>query len=119
MAQFLTPKDQVLMMKRVLLCGNSLFVSGVQASLEIADDLDLQQIEPKAARIREWVQSWKPEVLILEIGSLKDKIMLALLQENPQMRLISLDLEDNRLLVLSGSASSHPTTEELLQMIEK
>lgn len=104
-------------MKRVLLCGNSLFVSGLHASLEVAPDLQLHQIEPQADCIQEWVQAWKPEVLILETGSLKDTFSLALLEENPQMRLISLDLEDNRLLVLSGSASDQPTTEELLQMI--
>lgn len=112
-------KDQVQQMKRVLLCGNSLFVSGLQASLGAASGLDLQQIEPQADHIRERVKAWKPEVLILETGLLKDKFSLTLLQENPEMRLISLDIEDNRLLVLSGSAADQPTTEELLQLIEK
>lgn len=104
-------------MKRVLLCGNSLFVSGLQASLEAAPGLELQQIEPQADRIRERVKAWKPEVLILETGLLKDKVSLSILEDYPQVRLISLDLDDNRLLVLSGSASEQPTTEKLLQVI--
>ncbi len=104
-------------MKRVLLCGNSLFVSGLQASLEFAPELELQLIEPQADRIRERVKAWKPEVLILETGLLKDKVSLSILEDYPQMRLISLDLDDNRLLVLSGSTSEQPTTEELLQVI--
>lgn len=104
-------------MKRVLLCGNSLFASGLQASLEDAPGLDLQLIEPQADRICERVKTWKPEVLILEAGLLKDKFSLSLLQDYPEMRLISLDLDENRLLVLSGAASEQPTTEELLQVI--
>ncbi len=105
-------------MKRVLLCGNSLFISGLQASLEIALGLGLQWIEPQPDRIRERIKAWKPEVLILETGLLKDKFSLSLLQDFPQLKLIGLDIEENQLLVISGSASKQPTTEELLHMIE-
>ncbi|MBN2048545.1 MAG: hypothetical protein JW750_11940 [Anaerolineaceae bacterium] len=104
-------------MKRVLLCGNSLFVSGLQASLEIASELELQMIEPQMDRIYERVKTWKPEVLILETGLLKETFSLSLLNDYPEIRLISLDLDDNRLLVLSGSTSEQPTTEGLLQVI--
>jgi hypothetical protein len=104
-------------MKRVLLCGNSLFVDGLHASLEVDPGLELQQIEPKADRILERVKAWEPDVLILETGLLKDTLFLSILQDFPQVRLISLDLDDNRLLVLSGSASDQPTIEKLLQVI--
>lgn len=105
------------MMKRVLLCGNSLFVSGLQASLEIDAGLEIQQIEPLEECIHERVKLWKPDVLILEKVLLREKVSLSILNDFPQVRIISLDLDENRLLVLSGLASEHPSMEELLQVI--
>ena len=105
------------MMKRVLLCGNSLFVSGLQASLGFNPGLEIQQIEPQENLIQEQVKVWKPDVLILEKVLLKEKVSLSILNDFPQVRIISVDLDENRLLVLSGLASEQPSTEELLQMI--
>lgn len=105
------------MTKRVLLCGNSLFVSGLQASLGIHHELEIQQIEPKGECIHERVKLWKPDVLIVEKVLLREKISLSILNDFPQVRIISLDLDENRLLVLSSSTSEHPSTEDLLQVI--
>jgi hypothetical protein len=105
------------MMKRVLLCGNSLFVSGLQASLGFVSGLEIQQIEPQEDLIHEQVKVWKPDVLILETVLLKEKVSLSILNDFPQVRIISVDLDENRLLVLSGLASEHPSMEELLQVI--
>lgn len=104
-------------MKRVLLCGISLFVSGLQASLGVDPGLDIQQIEPQVDLIREQVKVWKPDVLILETVLLKDKVSLSILNDFPQVRIISIDLDVNRLLVLSGSTSEYPSIEDLLQVI--
>ncbi|MBE0687498.1 MAG: hypothetical protein IH585_16025 [Anaerolineaceae bacterium] len=104
-------------MKRVLLCGNSLFVSGLQASLGIDTGLEIQQIEPQEACIHERVKLWKPDVLIVEKALLREKVSLSILNDFPQVRIISVDIDENRLLVLTGLASEKPSTEELLQMI--
>jgi hypothetical protein len=104
-------------MKRVLLCGNSLFVSGLQASLEVARGLNLQQIGPKLDLIYERVKLWRPDVLIIETVLLKDKVSLSILNDFPKVRIISVDLDENRLLVLSGLATERPSIEELLQVI--
>ena len=105
------------MMKRVLLCGNSLFVSGLQVSLGIAPGLEIRQIEPEVEYIHEYVKLWKPDVLIIEKILLREKVSLSILNDFPQVRIISIDLDENRLLVLSGLASDKPSTEDLLQMI--
>ncbi len=107
-----------MLMKRILLCGSSLLISGLQASLKNEAGLDLQRIESRPECIRERIEAWQPEVLILETGLLKNGFSLALLQEFPQLKLIGLDIEDNRLLVFSGSTAEKPTTEELLQLIK-
>ena len=104
-------------MKRVLLCGNSIFVSGLQASLEVQPGLEILQVEPQVDIIHEQVKLWNPDVLILETMLLKEKISLSILNDFPQLRIISVDLDKNKLLVLSGSSSEKPSTEDLLHMI--
>ncbi len=104
-------------MKRVLLCGTSLLIAGLQASLGNAPGLDLQRIESQPERIRARIEAWQPDVLVLEAQVLKDGFPLALLHDFPHLKLIGLDIEDNRLLLLSGSTAEKPTTEELLNVI--
>ncbi len=105
-------------MRRVLLCGNSLFISGLQASLQAAPELDVKLVDAQPDQIHERIAAWDPEVLILESGLLKSAFSLSLLQDFPRLRLIGLDTEQNRLLVFSGSAFHEPTPQELLQVIE-
>ncbi len=104
-------------MKRVLLCGNSIFVSGLQASLGIDPGLELLRIEPLEDLIHEQLNIWDPDVLILESALLKEKISLSTLNDFPKVRIISLDLEDNKLILLSGTLSLEPSMEELLHLI--
>jgi hypothetical protein len=104
--------------RRVLLCGHSLFLSGVQACLESTPGLDLQQVDPQPDHIRGCVLAWGPDVLILETGQLQNTFFISLLHDFPQMKLIGLDTEDNHLLVFSGSASSMTTSKDLLGWID-
>ncbi len=104
-------------MRRVLLCGRSLCISGLQASLRAVPGLDLQAVDAQLEPIRERVVAWQPEVLILEAGLLRSVFSLSLLQDFPRLKLIGVELEGNRLLVFSGSSSQEPTPEELLQVI--
>ena len=105
-------------MRRVLLCGKSLFISGLQASLEAFPEFELQSVDAQPERIRECVTAWQPQVLILEAGLLKSAFSLSLLENYPLLKLIGLEIEDNRLLIFSGSSSQEPTPEQLLQVIK-
>lgn len=104
--------------RRVLLCGRSLFISSLQACLESEPGLVLQRVDPQPNHIQERIYAWKPEVLILETGLLQSAFSIALLHDFPHMKLIGLDIEDNRMLVFTGQGSREPTSRELLQVIE-
>lgn len=104
-------------MRRVLLCGNSLLISGLQASLQAVPELELQWVDAQPEHIRERIAAWQPQVLILEAELLKSAFSLSLLQDFPWLKLIGLEIEDNRLLVFSGSSALEPTPEDLLQVI--
>lgn len=104
--------------QRVLLCGSSLLISGLLASLEAVPDLDLQWVDAQTEHVLKKISTWKPEVVILEKGLLKSAFPL-LLQDFPALKIIGLDIEDNRLVVFTGSASYEPTPEELLRVIQE
>jgi len=105
-------------MRRVLLCGKSLLISGLQASLGMMPNLDVQLVDNLPDHIRERITAWNPEVLILEADQIKKTFSLLSLQEFPQMKIIGLGIEDNSLLVFSGSTCYEPPPEQLLQVIE-
>ena len=106
-------------MRRILLCGNSLLISGLQASLVAAPDLDLQIVDTQPEHIRVRIRAWQPDVLILESRLFQSALAMALLHEFPSLKLIGLDIEDNRLQVFSGQSSQEPSPEKLLQLIEE
>ncbi len=96
-----------------------MFISGLQATLASMPELDLQIVDASPESIREQVITRAPDVLILEGEFLKGDLSLSLLQEFSELKLIGLDLEDNRLLVFSRSTAYEPTTEQFLQMIDR
>jgi hypothetical protein len=105
-------------MRRILLCGKSLLISGLQASLAASPGLDMQNVDARSENIRKRIREWQPEVLILENGLFQSAYSLKLLNDYPQLKLIVLDIEENRLLVFSGQTSQEPTPEKMLQVIE-
>lgn len=111
--------EGISIMPRVLLCGKSLLISGLQSILERAPGLELHLEGSHPERIREHVQFWKPDVLMLETEMLINPMFLSLLQDYPQMKLIGVDIEANRLQVFSGTTSYEPTPEQLLQVIQR
>jgi hypothetical protein len=76
-------------------------------------------VDPQPDPIRERVLAWRPDVLILESRLLNSTLAISLLQDFPQVKLIGLEIEDNRLLVFSGQAAREPTTRDLLKVIEE
>lgn len=99
------------------MCGNSLLISGLQASLQAAPELELQVVDAQPEEIRTCINTWQPQVLLLEAGLLRSAFSLSLLQDFPWLKLIGIEIEDNRLLVFSGTSSLEPTAEDLLQAI--
>ncbi len=99
------------------MCGQSLCISGVQASLSAVPGLELRLVDTQPENIRASIAAWGPDVLILEAELLKSVLPLALLPDFPELKLIGIEIETNQLLVISGSSAYKPTPEQLLQVI--
>lgn len=111
--------DRVTTNRRVLLCGKSLFISGLQAILGAEPGIDLHVIDSHPDRVKRQISLFEPDVLIFEIEELKSVLPLSLLKDFPNLKLIGLDIEDNSLVVFSGQAARSPTTSDLIQVIER
>ncbi len=105
--------------QRVLLCGHSLFIAGLQASLEVMPGVELQRVEAQTDRLQERLSVWKPDVLVLELDALQNYLPLSMLKDYPRLILVGLDTESDRLLVLTGQSARPLTIGELLQVIQQ
>ncbi len=103
--------------KRVLLCGHSLFIAGLQSSLEAMPGIELHRVEAQTDRLQEQLSGWQPEVLILELDALQNYLPLAMLKDYPHLILVGLDTESDRLLVLTGQSARPLTIDELLNVV--
>ncbi len=104
--------------QKVLLCGHSLFISGLQACLEAIPGVQLQRVEAETAPLQERLIGWKPDVLILGLEDLQHNLSLVATNGSPQLITVGLDNESDRLLVLTGQVARAMTINELLHVIQ-
>lgn len=105
--------------QRVLVCGHTLFIAGLVASLKVLPGLDVQHVEGHTDRLQEKLSAWQPEVLVLELDALQHYLPLSMLKDYPRLILVGLDAESDRLLVLTGQSARPLTIDELLQVIQE
>jgi len=104
---------------RVILYGSSLFLSGIERSLRAEPGLEIVQIQldaPDECLFRELMDA---NLLAFDIHEASPELMLALFKETPQLALLALDPESDRLMVLSNHKSGARTIGDLIQVIRK
>jgi hypothetical protein len=106
-------------MPRVLLYGQSLFIAGLQASLEAVSGLVLKDVEAQSDHLQEHMAAWKPDVLIFELDNLSQIPSLVVLKDYPGLLLIGMDTECNHLLVLSNQQQQALSTTDLVKVIQR
>ena len=104
---------------RVILYGSSLFLSGIERSLRAEPGLEIVQIQldaPDECLLRELMDA---SLLAFDIHEASPELMLALFKDTPQLALLALDPENDRLMVLSNQKSAARTIGDLIQVIRK
>jgi hypothetical protein len=105
--------------QKVLLCGSSLLMGGLRASLEAMPGLELQQVGADPELLGERLHAWKPDVVLLELEAVVQGLSLSLLQELRRLTLVGLDREKDKLLVLSVRQETLPTAADLVRVIRE
>jgi hypothetical protein len=103
--------------KKVLLYGSSLFITGLQSSLEMETGLEVGRVQARTGLLQKQLRAAPPDALILELGSLPGDFCLNLLKEFPRLKLIGLDTESNRLLDISVQQEAPLAAVELARLI--
>jgi hypothetical protein len=102
--------------RTVLLCGRSLLLSGVAASLEQRAGLRTVQAATwsEASRL---MNGEPPDVLIFDLTNSCEGQILSLLLANPTLLMIGLDPECNRAVLVSGQDARSLTMSQIREMI--
>ena len=98
-------------------CGNSLFLNGMVASLQTRGQFRISRLEKSLAAAMMDIKILFPDVVLFEYSDTEKPAIAALLREQPGVRLIGLEAERNCLIVFSGSEHSVTNVEELTQVI--
>jgi hypothetical protein len=104
-------------MIRVAVCGSSLYMAGLAASLKAKPEVVLLRIPASAADPLHDLDAFAPTLVAFDLGEIPGDLVLSLLRDRPELTLIGVDLSSDRMLVLSGREEQPTTAAELLQTI--
>jgi hypothetical protein len=102
--------------RTVLLCGNSLVLTSIGATLQGRPGLRLHQM-PAAYPDAESLQTLRPDVIIFDLVATPPGMLLPLLRQSAGLRLIGLDLANDQMLLWSGEQARALETQELMQAL--
>lgn len=104
----------------VALCGNSLFLAGVETSLRDRPEFDVVKIDATLLNAEQRLKYLHPNIIIFDRGDTRlDTLpgMTQLFKQSPGVIVIGLDLTSNDITVLSGQSRSATKVEDLVEAI--
>jgi hypothetical protein len=103
--------------RTVVLYGNSLLMASLGAALRGQEGLHLKYIEARGPESAQKLQTFRPDVVLFDLSTAQPDFMLSQFAARPQTRLIGVDPDGRRLLVLSGREFKGLAVSDLLQAI--
>jgi len=104
---------------RVAVCGSSLTMAGLAASLQANQDLDVVRIPAITAALAQGPGEQAPTVIAFDLAEVTGNLAIALLRERPGLMLIGVDLDSDKLLLLSGHAEQVLSVADLVKVIHQ
>lgn len=102
---------------RVAVCGSSLYMTGLAASLEAYPGVVLLRMPVNTVSLAQGIDELAPVMVFFDLDELPGNFALALLRDRPELILVGVDPSSDRLLVLSGRQEQPVSTAELLDAI--
>lgn len=100
----------------VLICGDTLVLAGLRASLAAYAALDVIALErPDAAA----VCALHPDALIFDVGAIEPAALYAIAELLPGLLLVGVDAATSRVLLWSGQQEDPLSTGDLVTMIDR
>lgn len=102
---------------RVVVCGNSLPMAALAASLQASPDVAVVRVAANPAALARSLAELAPAMVAFDLGEMPGDLAIALLRDRPELILIGVDPASDRMLVLSGREERPVSAAELLQAI--
>jgi hypothetical protein len=100
---------------RVIVCGDSLILAGMQVQLGTYHRLEVIHIDILDDRLEQTLTDLKPDALLFDLGDPLPVLPVSLLLSN--LVLIGIDLETSQAIVWSGSQRAALATSDLVNLI--
>jgi len=104
---------------RVAVCGSSLTMAGLAASLQANQDVDVVRIPAIAAALAQAPGELAPTVIAFDLAEMTGDLAVSLLRERPGLMLIGVAPDSDRLLLLSGHAEQVLSVADLVKVIHQ
>ena len=102
---------------RVAVCGSSLHMASLAASLQAHPDVAVMRIPASREALAQGLDQLAPALVAFDLSDMPGDFAISLLRDRPDLILIGVDPSSDRLLVLSGRQEQPTTAAELLQAI--
>jgi hypothetical protein len=106
-------------MQKVLLCGQSLLMAGLQASLQTMPGLELDRVAPQPEELRRRLCEHPPDVLIVELAIIEKDSILHLLPQFPRLIVVGLDPDSDGVLLLSLRQETPLAAADLVRILQE
>jgi hypothetical protein len=104
-------------MPTVAVCGCNLMMSAIGAILQKRPDLQMQQLQKWPMEGMEILNTAPPEVILFDLAVALPDFTLSILQNNPQTKLVGIDMAGHQMLVISGVQSRLRTVDDLVELL--
>lgn len=98
--------------------GTNLVMTTIVKCLEEKTQLQVHQSEQSFSDISELPDAERPDVIIFDLATAQSDLVISSLRNHPMLMMIGVDIENSRMLVLSGEQFRLMTTDDLMQVIE-
>ena len=100
----------------VVLYGNSVFLAGIKAELELDPGIELIAVDTGSTDVMERIRYHKPRALLFDLAEGQPDFAVALLREQPSLLLIGVDPSSDELLVLSNRPAQALNLSDLIEL---
>ena len=102
---------------RVAVCGSSLYMAGLAASLQANPDVIVSRIPANTAALTQSLDEFAPAAVAFDLDEIPGDLAISLLRDRTDLTLIGVDPSSDKLLLLSGREERPVSAAELLQAI--
>jgi hypothetical protein len=103
--------------RTVLLFGESLIIATIGTFLHNREELEVVHLEAELPGSHDAIQRISPDVILFDVATVRMETALSFLEDQPNLRLIGINLSSGTMLVLCGHHTRAMTADDLFQTI--